>query len=404
MIVVGGTYFEQCEFPSDKELWGPGLRGIGAIQNLTTGEDTLYTCLASNHESQLDLKARSYGFTTEVTEIPETIRFQYLHNHSNVKLLPPEADSYDAKIDSISGEAVLRFGLVEGSTIVDGDRVVYDPQSAEAEPFYKNCSEAGELALVLNKHEAAEYTGKESVNKMLEHLTTGKDSADVAVIKCGASGAILREGSENHEIPVYETDSIWNIGSGDVFTSIFAAYWAENDCPAKVAAEKASLAAAYYCSRRQLPIPENPAEVDAFNPEEKPPTINEEGPTVYIAAPFFSISELWLVDEVRRILLDEGAQVISPYHDIGKREDYDEPGEVAEKDLDAINEADVVLALIDNCDSGTFFEISYATQIDKPVVAYGNDVEGNQYTMLEGTGCELYSDLATAVFKALWSE
>jgi hypothetical protein len=404
MIVVGGTYFEECEFPRSEELWGPGLRGISAIQNITSGENTLYTCIGSSEEIQLKLKAGSYNFSFELTDIPETIRFQYLHNHSNAKLQPSEASHYNVDIGSIDGEAILRFGLVEGTAVVDGARVVYDPQSIDEEPFHRNGSHADELALVLNKHEASQYTGKDSVDEMLDALTTGANSADIAVIKCGAAGAVLQQNDQKHEIPVYNTESVWNIGSGDVFSSTFAAYWAESGYPAIEAAEKASLATAYYCSRRQLPIPEEPRQIDAFDPEQKPPTVGETGPTVYLAAPFFSIGEFWLVNEVRRILFDEGAQVISPFHDIGRIEDYDTPEEVAEKDLDAMGEADVVLALIDNCDSGTFFETGHARGIDKPVIAYGNDLKDDHYTMLEGTGCELYEDLATAVFKAMWAK
>ncbi|MCD2204540.1 hypothetical protein [Halobacterium sp. KA-6] len=193
MIVAGGTYFEQCEFPNEEQLWGPGLRGVCAIQNISAGQNTLYTCAGSSEMTKIDLKSSSYNFSPEVAEIPETIRYRYLHNHSNGKLSTPRAKSYGKEIGPVEGDSILRFGLIEGSVVVDGDRVVYDPQSDQAEEFHENGSDAEDLALVLNQHEAREYSGKDSVHQMLEYLTTGKSSADVAVIKCGASGAALIE-------------------------------------------------------------------------------------------------------------------------------------------------------------------------------------------------------------------
>lgn len=402
MIVIGGTYLEQCEFPHSEELWGPGLRGVSTIQRLTPGENSLYTAVGPAEEPQLELKSATYGFKSKIEEIPETVQYQYLHNHSNARLSPAESQTYGVELGPITGEAILRFGLIEGNAVVEGDKVVYDPQSTEAEQFHENGSEAETLALVLNQHEAREFTGQDNLCTMLEVLTTGENSADVAVIKCGTSGAIVRDDEETTQIPVYETESVWNIGSGDVFSSTFAAYWAERNLSPVEAAKKASLAAAYYCSQRTLPIPEEPRGVKGFDPVERPAAVGETEPTIYVAAPFFSVSELWFIDEVRTILLEEGAEVISPYHDIGRVEDST-PEKIADQDLESLEDADAVLALIDNFDSGTFFELGYASRNDTPIIAYKNEPENSQYTMLEGTGCEVYGDLATAVFKALWA-
>jgi len=255
----------------------------------------------------------------------------------------------------------------------------------------------------MNQHEARNFTGKDSLRDMLETLTTGEDSGDIAIIKCGASGAILQAGDQVEEIPVYETEQVWNIGSGDIFSGIFSVYWAELEYSPFEAAQKASLATAYYCNNGPLPIPEKPNEIDKFNPEEKDPTVGEKGPTVYLASPFFNLGDFWLVEEVRRILYSEGADVISPYHDIGRLENFEESEQVAEEDLAAIERADVVLGLVDNCDPGTYFELGYARKIGKPVVAYTNQVDQHRDIMLEGGGCKLCNDLSTAVFKAMWT-
>lgn len=404
MIIVGGTYYERCEFPFDERLRGPGLRAIAAIQEITSQTNELYTCVGTSEETKLEMEAATYGFTSNTTTIPETVTFEYLHNHSNPTWYPSNADTFIANFDTITGDAVLRFGFVEGtSATVDASRVVYDPQSTDPVGFHENGSTADELAIVLNQHEAQTYTGEESLDEMLTALTTGSKSADVALIKCGTSGAVLRVNRETREIPVYETPSVWNIGSGDVFTATFAAYWADQKQPALEAAQAASLATAYYCHRRVLPIPEHPEQATKFEYEKRTPTIDEAGPTVYLAGPFFGIGDLWLVEEVQRILQKEGATVISPYHDVGRAENFESPREMAAQDLSGVEQADVVFALIDHCDPGTHFELGYASDLDIPVVAYANKPEQHQLTMLEGAGCEIYGDLSTAVFKALWA-
>jgi nucleoside 2-deoxyribosyltransferase len=143
--------------------------------------------------------------------------------------------------------------------------------------------------------------------------------------------------------------------------------------------------------------------VSGFQPNEKNPNIMGKEPTIYLAAPFFDIGEFWLMEEVRDILIEEGADVISPYHDIGRAEDFDDPTEMAEEDIEAIEDADGVLALIDKCDPGTNFELGYARKSDKPAVAYKHEPKRSHTSMLEGAGCPVYSDLSTAIFKIMWA-
>lgn len=401
MIISGGLYQEICEFPYDNRLYGPGLRSAAAIRNISSEPTQLHTFIGSNTERQAEMKAAAYDFGLKTTTIPKTVTYRYLHNHSH-PVRSPKLDNTDRELGLIEGDSILRFGYVEGTAVVKGERVVYDPQSEEEEPFHENGSQADELAIVLNRSEAQAFTGKASLPEMLNALTTGKPSADVAVIKCGPAGAVVRVQNETFEIPVYETEKVWNIGSGDVFSSIFSVYWAEYELHADEAARKASLGTAYYCSTRDLPIPRNPKEEKRFQPTERGPTLGREAPTIYLASPFFDIGEFWLMDEVHRILSEEGLNVIAPYYDIGRKEEYDNPKEMAEDDLKAIEEADGVLALIDNCDPGTTFELGYARKLGKPVVAYQHEPEQSETTMLEGAGCSVYGDLSTAIFKIIW--
>src|SRR3546814_14751858 len=74
---------------------------------------------------------------------------------------------------------------------------------------------------------------------------------------------------------------------------------------------------------------------------------------VYLAAPFFDLAQRWLVEEARSNLLDMGAQVFSPVHEVG-------PGPasiVAPEDIAGLEAADVVFAVLNGVDPGTIFEV-----------------------------------------------
>ena len=51
--------------------------------------------------------------------------------------------------------------------------------------------------------------------------------------------------------------------------------------------------------------------------------------SIYLAGPFFNVSQQWAVDEARAALLDMGFKVFSPIHDVGEGPAH----EVAQADL-----------------------------------------------------------------------
>jgi len=402
MIIAGGTYYEECQFPPDGVLFGSGLRAAVATQTRTPSRNQLHTCIGSGDQEKLETYSNTFGFDVHATEISETVTFDYLHNHSNSQIIPNEAPAYDATLSRISGDAVLRFGLIEGTAVVSGERVVYDPQAKDPARFNANDSTAEELALVLNCKEAAQLSGEAELEPIFEELMSGSEGADVVVIKRGPRGAIVRTHGMTTMVPVYQTESVWGIGSGDVFSAVFAAEWAENMISAREAAVSASKATAYYCRHRQLSTPTEL--VDSFissTPSEFiSPAASE--PTIYLAGPFFDIGERYLVEEVKHLLEGEGVEIVSPVHDIGLATDYDNTEDVASQDLEAIEQSDLVFALLDHQDSGTHFELGYARKIGIPVVGYADDYDPDDYTMITGAGCEIYGDLASAIYNAIW--
>jgi nucleoside 2-deoxyribosyltransferase len=116
---------------------------------------------------------------------------------------------------------------------------------------------------------------------------------------------------------------------------------------------------------------------------------------VYLAGPFFNLQQRWLVDVVNASL---APHVWSPSHEVGSG-----GLEVAQQDLDGLELCDAVLALLDDNDQGTVFEIGCATKMNIPTVMYAEHLDAEGSKMLLGTGTQHYDDLSTAVYKAQWA-
>jgi len=77
---------------------------------------------------------------------------------------------------------------------------------------------------------------------------------DTVVVKCGALGATVVEETGASKIGVFPVQPIYPIGSGDVFSSVFAYCWGELRLPAVEAARRASLATGVWVSRGPLQV------------------------------------------------------------------------------------------------------------------------------------------------------
>src|SRR3546814_4230785 len=69
----------------------------------------------------------------------------------------------------------------------------------------------------------------------------------------GPAGALVITAAGETWVPLYRTERVWKLGSGDVFSSTFAALWGCNGIDPVRAADCASRATAYYCDTRTLP-------------------------------------------------------------------------------------------------------------------------------------------------------
>jgi nucleoside 2-deoxyribosyltransferase len=397
ITIVGGTYHERCFEPHFDETFGSGLRACKVMLNLKPDlQLNFHTFLQSELNSYVNSFSDLYrNFQPFITPIDQNILFYYDYPLSYPHVFP-RLDSIDRKQNHIAvqGDNILVYGCIEGTTKVDGNMVVYDPQSPnDPQSFIKNGSNAKKLTIVLNWSEAKALSKCHSINDVLKYFFK-TERADVLIIKKGAQGADIYNRTGNRvNIPVYETSIVWNIGSGDVFVAVYSYHWFQGIDEFE-AAKLASYATAEYCNSRNYQF----ANFES-DPQIKPLCIESEpSGHVYLAGPFFTFSQRWLIDRIRKDLKEMGLKVFSPYHDVG----YGDPQLVARMDIEALDNSSLLFAVLDGLDSGTLFEAGYAASKQLPIIGFVQNETDDSLTMLNSADCDFVNDLTTAIYKTYW--
>jgi nucleoside 2-deoxyribosyltransferase len=393
--IVGGTYYEICNEPYWDELYGSGLRAVNALAN--RGEKVnFFTYADAPTAKTLSYFSKALSFDLFVTPIDQSIEFTYVHPLADSRFTPALSVFSDTSnlILNDDGDTIV-FGMLEGNAVITGNRVVYDPQSpGNARPFSQNGSSADQLIYILNLAEA-QLIVKSADLKVIASYFFEQEKAMAIVIKMGPEGAyLIRSDTPEHPfyISPFITEQVWTIGSGDIFTAVFGFEWMVNGLSLEKAALNASMATAYYANCRSLPIPVTISQ--RFSPFKK-----KSGPKkLYLAGPFFTMAQRWLINEFKTSLNDLRIEVFSPLHDVG----FGEAEIVAAADLKGLKQSDLILAIADGLDSGTLFEIGYARSLGIPVLVFVEDENEGALTMLKGTGCLFTDDFTTAIYKAYW--
>lgn len=390
--IVGGVYAERCLEPVWGEVYGSAGRAAAALSGAIP-DAKVVTYRSALLRDGLENLESAYGLTITGPETPFSITFDYTHSLAVPRITPrPDAIAQQPPL-AIEDDVVLRFGMLEGTARIAAKRAVYDPQSAfDPRPFSENGSRADELALILNRREATCLTGEDDPARAAAALLARGD-AQAVVIKMGGRGALVATSAGSAHVPAYRSASVFKLGSGDVFSAAFTLFWAIEGRSAADAADLASRATSRYCETMSLPI----ATPDDLVDREPAPVRSSPG-RIYIAAPFFNLAELWLVGELRDQLLANGVGVFSPYHDIG----LGSAEFVAPLDLAAIDDCEAVLAVLNGSDTGTIFEIGYATAKGKPVVALAQNMRHEDLKMPVGSGCLIVTDVVSAIYQAVW--
>ena len=391
--IVGGVYVERCIEPPWNEVFGSAGRAAMALSDAVPDLRLLAFRPTAIQDGLENLEFIT-GASIEGPVVSDAIEFDYMHSLADPRITPrPDAIPQKGSITA-EDDVVLRFGMLEGEAKVTAKRAVYDPQSAfDPQPFHANGSSADELALVVNRFEGRKLTGKNDPEAIVSALLADHH-ADVVVLKMGGRGALVGWGNERKIIPAFRSEHVWKIGSGDVFSAAFLKFWALDHSPPDEAALLSSKAVSVYAATRSLPIPsKEQLEATGFVP-----VVPGRG-RIYLAAPFFNLGEIWMVEEARKCLLDMNVEVFSPLHDVGRGPAH----EVAKADLEGLDHCDAVLAILNGGDAGTIFEIGYAVSRNIPVVALAQNVRPEDLKMSEGSGCVIADDFVTAVYQAVWS-
>jgi hypothetical protein len=398
LSVVGGVYEERCMRPDWYEVYGSAGRACSAVAACEAGVKVTLHCYA-DARIQEALAARSALERTQlvVTAVPSTMRFVYVHGLDRPSIeqaIPPQPPLH------VRAHHILRYGMLEGDAVVEGVNVVYDPQSATAPAIFQaNGSVAGRLAVVLNESEGRSMTGlNDAAADELVEVVRNANAADVVVLKRGPLGCLVFDGTVRSDVPALHTQTVWKIGSGDVFSAHFALNWAIQGRSALESAQAASRATATYCQTGGFPDAAAVQAMDAAPVVPSPRFLVGRKPKVYLAAPFFTLAQLWIVEQARSQLRHFGLEVFSPYHDVGAG-----PADrVVQADLAGLRGADLVFAIADGLDAGTLVEIGYAVARGTPVIIYSENESEEDLKMMAGSECAICGDFVSAIYRALW--
>lgn len=115
----------------------------------------------------------------------------------------------------------------------------------------------------------------------------------------------------------------------------------------------------------------------------------------YIASPFFNDEQR---ERERRIcyeLRSNGHKVFAPYeHGVLNKEASDkERTDIFNENVNAIEDADYILAITDGKDIGTIWEAGYAYAVGKKIIYYAETLNGNPFNVMLGkSGSGIYTD------------
>lgn len=393
MLVVGGTYGESCVTPPREVLAGSGLRAAAVLRSIDPGV-RLVSARARSEDDTVQTTASTLDIEATWLERTAPVGFGYF--------TPLSAPTIDGRSSALTDhdrgqefrdDVALVFGMVEGQPKVRSKMLVVDPQQPRELASVQTAGlEYERLGVVLNVAETLSV-GNEATVEEAARRVLAVTRAEVVVTKRGPRGALVTTAEGQRSVGAVETLTVWPIGSGDVFAAAFTHLWGGGAEPVE-AARGASRAASSWCATGSFDLG---TESFAVSPERELP-VNDA--RVYLAGPFFTLGERWLVDLCYATLRP---WLFSPIHEVGLAGFDKAPGEVADEDLAGLASCHSVLALLDGSDPGTVFEAGYATRLGLPVIGYGENIAKSGVTMIAGSGAEITDDLSTAVYRAVWA-
>lgn len=391
--VIGGIYREIDYDDISVEIYGSGFRGV---KFLLENKCNIRFHTAGNQDIMFYLRENQKvydNFSFNCYEYNEIITFKYSFSLDQPTIFPNLLNIAKVNPINVISENIIAFGMLEAEYLITGSKIVYDPQTSIKPNKFSEIGTADELVYILNRDEAVSIASTTRIDEIKNYFFN-KENVKAFIIKDGPFGAILYLKESEVRIPSYITNNVQKIGSGDIFTSSFGYYWMEKCLSIEESAIYASKSTAIYCDKK---VYVDTTSLNDFEYEEyEVRDLTEK--QVYLASPFFTISELILVDKIRSAFMSFGIKVFSPFHDIGLGDDIT----IAKKDFEGIEQSDIIFCVLDYFDSGTLIESGYALAKEKKIIGYHRTCDENKLLMLQPAKINYFNHLTTAIYHTIW--
>lgn len=376
MHIAGGLYRELCDMPFWDATFGSGARAAVAISGQCPSVELHTYASLADQLTLVDL--RSQRIRLNISSRPSPIVFAYFHPLSAPHIQPVYSEIEQQVPICVTGDAVLRFGFLEGDAVVTANRAVYDPQSwRNPVAFAANGSKANELALVLNELELQHASGITELEQAAAHLMH-LQGATIVVVKRGVRGAIVleRSGQVCH-IPAYRSSKVFKIGTGDVFSALFALHWAERGLCAAMAADMASRCVSIYCDSQKY-------EFDEQQMMQLQPVSIGTGVAIQLEGSAESLGQRFTLEEARHALRELGMNVHCPELEFRS----------------SIENVNALLVIDDGLSCDALFRIAHARERAIPIVTLHERINA-RLSIPESTW--ITDDFTSAMYLAAWA-
>lgn len=257
--------------------------------------------------------------------------------------------------------------------------------------------------LLVNEEEALLLSESEDINEAIKKLE--KMGPKYTIIKKGHKGCILLQEGETIEIPAYKSNVVCTLGSGDAFGGALAATFLETG-DIEYSVQVGSCVAANFIESFVIEAVIDKVGVEKDIHYREKFIINEASPKrIYLAGPFFSKQELNWVNHVGKRLEDACFTILSPSRENGvihNDTSLEQRESIFQADINLLNSADIVVALLDHDDPGTCFEIGFAFEKGIPVYGYKTS-QTNLNNMIQ-FGCVQTTDNIEELIRVLYEQ
>lgn len=231
-----------------------------------------------------------------------------------------------------------------------------------------NLDNLGDLDFVFVSSSDVSEVLNMSISEISSLFLTKGVKAVVAKFGQGGSSIYLSDGNRI-DIPAFRSQYKWTVGAGDVYNAVFLIEYNRSKDYRK-AGRFASLATASFIEDFETDVTLWSFDKLILNRESQFLHPDDaRNIKIYLAGPFFSQAEVSFIGAIYHALKKCGFSIYSPFHEEGLVDSFQQAHHVFTQNKTAIEESDIVVALLDYEDPGTVWECGYAYSLNKPLFA-----------------------------------